>query len=106
MSDPTVKWQMWEDIHLAVAEIVEMDGLRDVVYHDGMFKLRIDVTGGKPGNVMVHFLALPWFIITSRFETLGVFTHGPARGIGFHNYIPYSWTLRKVNHDRLAAGSN
>jgi len=67
LSDCTVKWQLWNDIDLAVSEIVEMDGLKDVVYYDGTFELRIDATGGMP-----------------------------VRGIGRHKYAPYRWTLRKV----------
>ena len=95
MSDCTLKWQLWNDIDLAVSEIVETDGLKDVVYYDGTFELRIDATGGMPGGVAVHFLEMPWFIMTSCFEALGVFTHGPLRGIGFHKYSPYRWTLIK-----------
>lgn len=61
MSDYTVQWQLWNDIDLAVAEIVETNGLKDTVYYDGMFELYVDVTGGIPGCVEMHFLEMPWF---------------------------------------------
>lgn len=63
MSDYTVQWQLWNDIDLAVAEIVETNGLKDTVYYDGMFELYVDVTGGIPGCVEMHFLEMPWFFL-------------------------------------------
>lgn len=96
MRDYATQWQLWRDINLGVTEIVETNGLKDVIYHDDTFELRVYATGRQPEDIVFHFLDMPWFVVTSRFEALGVFTRGPIRGMGFHKYAPYSWTLRKV----------
>lgn len=96
MTDYTTKWQLLRDIDRAVTEIVETHDFKDTVYSDHTFELRVDVAGRKPELVEVHFLEMPWFYMTSRYQAMLVFGGIPARGLGFHNYTRYSWTLRKV----------
>ena len=96
MSVFTERWKLWHDIDRAVTEIVETHDFKDAVYSDHTFELRVDVTGRKPEYVEVHFLEMPWFYMTSRYQAMLVFGSIPARGLGFHNHTRYSWALRKV----------
>lgn len=96
MIDYTTKWELLRDIDRAVTDIVETHDFKDVVYSDHTFELRVDVTGRKPELVYTHFLEMPWFYMTSRYQAMLVFGSTPARGLGFHNHKRYSWTLRRV----------
>jgi hypothetical protein len=87
---------LWHDIDLAVSELVEGRELKNAIYYDGTYELVVDVTGGKPEYVEIHFLTMPWFLLTSRYQAIRLFTDGPVRGVGYCNYIPYSWTIRRI----------
>ena len=96
MTDYTTKWQLLRDIDRAVTEIIETHDFKDALYSDHTFELRVDVTGRKPELVEVHFLEMPWFYMTSRYQAMLVFSRIPTRGLGFHNQTRCSWCLRKV----------
>ena len=92
----TERWKLWHDIDLAVSELVESQELKNARYYDGTYELVVDVTGGKPEDVEIHFLTMPWFLLTSRYQAIRLLTNDPVRGIGYHNYIPYSWVIRRA----------
>lgn len=96
MSAFTERWKLWVDIDLAVSEFVESRELKNARYYDGTYELVVDVTGGKPEDIEVHFLETPWFIMTSRYQVIRIFADDPVRGIGYYNYIPYNWTIRRI----------
>lgn len=97
MDDPTYQWKLWRDIELGVTEFVNSYGLRDAVYYDGKHELWVDVTGSPPVREEVYRFDRPWFDITSRYQALKLYGDKRIRGLGFSNYTPYSWSLRKVN---------
>jgi hypothetical protein len=97
LNDPTYQWKLWRDIELGVIEFVNSYGLRDAIYSDGKHELRVDVTGRPPAREEVYRFERPWFDITSHHQALKLLGDKLVRGLGFSNYIPYSWSLRKVN---------
>ena len=96
MSTFTERWKLWHDIDLAVAELVEGRELKNARYYDGTYELVVDVTGEKSEDIEIHFLTMPWFLLTSRYQAIRLFADGPVRGVGYCDYIPYSWTIRKT----------
>ena len=96
MSALTERWKLWVDIDLAVNELVESWELKNARYHDDTYELIVDVSGGKPEDIEVHFLTMPWFLLTSCYQAIRLFAEDPVRGVGYRNYIPYSWTVRRI----------
>lgn len=96
MSAFTERWKLWVDIDLSVSELIKGRELKNARYHDDTYELVVDVTGGKPEDVEIHFLSMPWFHITRRYQAIRLFSDDPIRGVGYSNYIPYSWTIRRI----------
>lgn len=96
MRASNARWEILSGARRAIAELIECHGPKDARYHDDMYELRVDFTGGTPEAIRLHSLELPWFYIASRYRALRTFMGRPVRGIGYYNYIPYSWTIRRT----------
>lgn len=99
VKDYTTPWLFWQNLERSVFEFVNLYGLKNAVYYDDAYELRIDVTGGTPDYKEVHYLEAAWFEVTTHYRSLRKEGRDKVRGVGFSDHIKYSWSMRRRAND-------